>query len=188
MDDVIKVCQACGNESAHAFGTRGYRKDGAPIFRVASNCRSCNRKKKKAGSPERNTWRHMHDRCYNSSNSYYKNYGGRGIVVCSRWRTFKSFFEDMGPRPDATYSLDRIDTNGNYEPTNCRWATQIEQQNNRNDNCWVTYEGLAMTTAQLARKVGIPQDVLRNRIIRSGWSVEKAVQTPYSPRIFKRDR
>lgn len=77
-------------------------------------------------------WYAMIDRCYNPNNINYHNYGGRGIKVCDRWRrSFKNFLEDVSDRPKKGYSIDRIDTNGNYEPSNCRWATQQVQVINR---------------------------------------------------------
>lgn len=79
-----------------------------------------------------NSWRMMRVRCNWSKYSKWKDYGGRGIKVCERWQnSFEAFLQDMGERPGPEYSIDRIDTNGNYEPGNCRWATQITQQRNR---------------------------------------------------------
>lgn len=80
-------------------------------------------------------WLNMIDRCVNEKNVGFKHYGGRGIAVCDRWATsFKAFFADMGPRPSPQHSIDRIDVDGDYEPSNCRWATPSEQQSNRQEH------------------------------------------------------
>jgi hypothetical protein len=83
------------------------------------------------------SWRCMRDRCLYTKNNRYKEYGGRGIIICERWLNikdgYKNFLEDMGPRPCKEYTIDRINVNGNYEPNNCRWSDRIIQRHNRQD-------------------------------------------------------
>src|SRR5215467_8883535 len=80
--------------------------------------------------PEYKAWSSMRQRCQNPNNPGYKDYGGRGIKVCERWQKFENFYADMGPRPD-NHSLERINNDGDYEPSNCRWASNLEQQKNK---------------------------------------------------------
>lgn len=131
---------------------------------------------RKGISPEYYAWQAMRKRCLNPNDKNYVRYGGRGITVCSAWTTdFPMFFRDMGPRPTTDHTLDRIDVNGNYEPSNCRWATQGEQQNNRRNNVMIEAFGRRMTRAEWAKETGIDYGVIRHRIA-TGQSPEDALR------------
>lgn len=103
-----------------------------------------------------------------------KDYAGRGITVCDSWLKFENFYADMGEAPTGM-SLDRIDNNGNYEPSNCRWATHTQQMNNRRNNVFIEWDGKKQTVRQWERDLGMKPTTLRSRL-RNGWSLEKAMQ------------
>ena len=125
------------------------------------------------------SWTAMRSRCNNPKQASYKNYGGRGIKICDEWNnSFEAFLKDMGERPSSQYSLERIDNNGNYCPGNCKWASLVEQANNKSTNRIISFGGKTMTFAQWSRFLGIDERTLRARINRYGWSIEKAFTTP----------
>ena len=120
-----------------------------------------------------NRWRTMINRCENHSHIQYADYGGRGITVCESWHDFSNFFRDMG-EPLSFQSIERKDTNGNYEPSNCVWASMEQQQNNRRNNHLVTMNGQTLTLAQWSRKVGLSSALIRHRL-KIGMSPEEAL-------------
>lgn len=134
----------------------------------------------RASASEYHIWSTMKQRCLNPASASYSRYGGRGITVCPEWagdNGYANFFADMGKRPSDKHSLDRIDTNGNYEPSNCRWATSEEQNNNRSGVRSIEWNGQTMTSAAWSRRVGISAMTIRSRLDK-GWSVERALTEP----------
>ena len=128
-------------------------------------------------------WRSMHNRCYNSRQQAYKNYGGRGIFVADRWHGpegFIKFVEDMG-LPPADCSIDRIDNNGPYSPENCRWATKVEQAANKRNNRLITANGQTKPMAQWAKDLGCSPSAILHRI-KNGMSAQDAVSIPIPDR------
>lgn len=119
-------------------------------------------------------WVSMVDRCTRQNVPNYPLYGGRGIRVCERWMTFENFYADMGDRPEGM-SLDRIDSDGNYEPSNCRWATAKQQANNVRRNVLLTHNGKTQSIGLWAAELGIGIQTIRTRINR-GASPEAALQ------------
>jgi len=126
--------------------------------------------------PLYNIWKGMVDRCTKENTHNYKDYGGRGITVCDRWLDVNNFIEDMSTRPEGT-SIDRIDNNGNYEPSNCKWSTDKEQSNNRRSSRYLEYNGESKTLVDWSRDTGIKQTTIGERL-RRGWTIEQALETP----------
>lgn len=109
----------------------------------------------------------MRERCANESHKSFHNYGGRGIKVCARWvDSFATFIADMGEPPDRSYSIDRNDVNGDYEPGNCSWKTSAQQARNRRTNVFYQYQGKNLVIKDLAEASGVPEQTLYNRIRR----------------------
>ena len=127
-----------------------------------------------SGTKEHKTWKGIHERCRNKKLKCYGNYGGRGIKVCDRWDSFENFYADMGDAPTPSHSIERIDVNGNYEPSNCKWATPIEQANNKNQNKYIEHDGLRLTYSQWGRKIGLKPHTIRARI-EAGYSPKDAL-------------
>lgn len=138
------------------------------------------KKSKKKPCSEYIVWIGMKQRCYYPKSISFKNYGGRGIVVCDRWRTsFKNFLDDMGMRPSKLHTLDRFpNPDGDYEPKNCRWATKSEQALGRRTCHKITLDGETLTITEWALKTGIPRNAIYLRINHLGWPARKALSKP----------
>lgn len=124
-------------------------------------------------------WSAMKARCRNPNDKAYQNYGGRGITYCNDWEDFETFYEwamESGYKEELT--LERIDNNGNYEPSNCTWIPKSEQTNNRRINKDITYKGQTRNMKEWANELGFDYHVIQSRISKLGWSVEKAFETP----------
>ena len=162
----MKRCSKCRVEKdEQMFGKRGGKRTD-----LRSACKEC------LGG-ERRVWRGMRERCLNPKLKGYPNYGGKGIQVCERWMTFENFLADMGRRPSSKYTLERINNNGNYEPTNCRWATMTEQQRNRSSNRLLTYQSKTQPAVVWAEEVGVEYQTLMKRL-EAGWDVGRALSVP----------
>jgi hypothetical protein len=178
--------------------------DIAKWIKTGSRCKSCGCKKNEVlskhftlhghtrankGKPTREyyTFKAMHDRCYNENNDSYPNYGGRGIEVCNRWQKcnngFKNFLQDMGPKPKGL-TLERINTNGSYEPGNCKWATPKEQLNNTRLTIILEFNGLRLPLTSWAELLKVKEDTLRCRSI-ANWSDYRILATPIGEKLPK---
>lgn len=129
-------------------------------------------------------WDSMKQRCYNPNDDKYKNYGARGIKVCDEWlhdsKAFMKWAYENGfdeTKSQKEQSIDRIDVNGNYEPSNCRFTNARVQANNKTNNVLITFNGKTQTLAEWSRETGIQEGTIRFRM-KSGWSVRDALTTP----------
>ncbi len=140
------ITMSCGCYGRDVNTTHGLRKDGKY-------------------DSEYRIWAGMKDRCYNYNNPQYKDYGGRGISVCDRWRyNFENFITDMCMKPTVKHTLDRIDNDGNYEPSNCRWATRKEQNSHTRKTRLLEHDGRKMILADWVRELKIPHATLHYKL------------------------
>lgn len=172
----------CGNE--HTVNSKdvryGHSKSCgcyASDMLVKRNFKHGHTKHDNVSTPEFKAWLGMRKRVQDPTYHAYERYKARGIKICGRWSEFANFYEDMGKRPEDM-TLERIDNNGNYEPSNCKWATRLEQTNNRENTIHITYKGETDTLSNWARKKDIGYMKLYKRIVRRGWDIDKALETP----------
>lgn len=126
-------------------------------------------------TPEYRTWCKIKERCHNQSDHAFPDYGGRGIVVCSEWlHDFERFRADMGTKPTSDHQIERIDNDGPYSLENCKWATRVEQANNKRNNVFLTYEGESRTIAEWARVLGVKRGTIAARVDR-GWGADRVI-------------
>jgi len=125
------------------------------------------------GTKEYSAWQNMKKRCTDPNNSRYHRYGGRGISICDRWMDFENFYSDMGACNGM--SLDRIDNDGNYEPSNCQWIPLPDQGKKTSRIRTLSFRGETLSIADWARRIGVKPHTISMRLNSYGWSVERAL-------------
>lgn len=179
---------SCGNEKIIYSSnlTRGITNSCGCLARERASIKNSSHGYTRGYRPksEYTTWQCMNHRCHNPSWINYFDYGGRGIYVCDRWRfgeggksAFECFIEDMGDKPTAKHTLDRIDSNLPYGPTNCRWATRREQSRNRRSNRIVSFRGEKMLLIDALTASGMSETGFYDRV-KKGWTEQQALETP----------
>lgn len=165
----------CGNQKIISGGS---------LTRTNRPTHSCGCETSLRTHGQRNTrlyriWSGMKSRCCNTNNSHYKNYGGRGVRICEEWlHNFVNFYDwalKNGYSDDL--SIDRINNNGNYEPSNCRWVDPVVQGNNRRTNQILEFDGERKTVKEWSDEIGMPDQTIYKRL-EAGWSVEEILTTP----------
>jgi hypothetical protein len=141
---------------------------------------------KMSDSPEWEAWSAITQRCTNPKNPGFRNYGGRGISVCKRWRQFENFFVDMGVRPEG-YSIDRTNNEGNYEPSNCKWVLNRLQHRNKRSNRMITLKGETRCISEWSEIIGVSPNGLSKRI-KKGWSEDQIMSPPDTSCYNKRKK
>lgn len=132
-----------------------------------------------SNTKEYQTWIRIKDRCLNPNNKSYKDYGGRGITICSKWiGSFETFLEEVGVAPSKYHSIDRIDNEGSYAKDNVRWALINTQANNKRTTKLVTYMNKTQSLSEWALELGVPRDRLYQRLYKYNWTVDEAFTLP----------
>jgi len=181
------LCQCkCGKRhkaTTNSLTTKNTRSCGCLALEVRSKTGKANTTHGMTDSVEFGIWRGIIRRCTEKENKGYRRYGGRGIKVCKRWLVFENFFADVGSRPSPQHSLDRYpNNNGNYEPSNVRWATRKQQMRNMRNNKVVTFNGKTQTLVEWAEELHIKYATLKNRINTLNWPIERAFTESIHPR------
>ena len=160
MDSVKKhTTKSCGCQKKH-FMSIGLKKHGHVVGGVKT--------------PEYRSWQAMHARCYNPKHQNYERYQQLNITVCDEWKTFDAFIADMGLKPSKEHTIDRIENTKGYCTDNCKWSTRKEQQRNRRDTTYIEHNGERKSIPEWAEIYEINPNTLKNRLITSKWSTEKA--------------
>lgn len=167
-----KMVCVCGNTKLFSISNllHGKSKSCGCLAKEVTSARAKTHGKSK--TVEYATWNRMWSRCTNPIVARYPLYGGRGISVCDRWKSFENFYKDMGPKPSPKHSLGRVDNNGNYEPSNCQWECASDQANNTSQNVFIEWKGQKKTLAQWSKEKEIPYSRIVQRY-RSGMDAEK---------------
>lgn len=175
LPGAVWMCRcSCGKEQAVTGSSL--------VIGSSTKCRSCGTKTHgKSRTQIHRIWNGMMMRCTNANHAAFYRYGGRGIKVCESWKIFANFYADMGDPPDGK-TLDRIDNDGDYCPSNVRWADLKQQNRNRASNSFHTVNGVTKTIAEWAEEKGMPARQLRLRMVSKGITMEQALAMPYTPR------